>query len=139
MHPQYVAVAALFLLCLFLFLSLPPPHPPGTEDWTDRFGYRAFLDRRLSSLLLVGGSMFPSLRENDLLLCVPPSDLRVGDIVVYLYEGTMVAHRIVEIPEEGVVITQGDSPQAWEKHRVRGENLLYRVIGALFGRAPRER
>ena len=136
MRPQYAAVAALLLLCTSLFLSLPPSHPPGTEDWTDRFGYRAFLDRRLSSLLLVGSSMTPSLRENDLLLCAPPSDLRVGDIVVYLYEGTLVAHRIVEIPEEGVVVTQGDSPQAWERHRVSRENIIYRVMGALFGRAP---
>jgi len=136
MDLRYAAVTVLLLLCTFLFQSLPQVPPSGTEDWTDRFGYRAFLDRRLSSLLLVGSSMFPSLRENDLLLCVPPSDLRVGDIVVYLYEGTMVAHRIVEIPGEGVVITQGDSPQAWEKHRVGRENILYRVMGALFGRGP---
>jgi len=136
MHPQHAAVVALLFLCTFLLLSLPPSHPPGTEDWTDRFGYRAFLDRRLSSLLLVGSSMTPSLQENDLLLCAPPSDLRVGDIVVYLYEGTTVAHRIVEIPEEGVVITQGDSPQAWQRHRVSRENVLYRVMGILFRRAP---
>ena len=136
MHPQHAAVVALLFLCTFLLLSLPPSHPAGTEDWTDRFGYRAFLDRRLSSLLLVGSSMAPSLQENDLLLCAPPSDLRVGDIVVYLYEGTTVAHRIVEIPEEGVVITQGDSPQAWQRHRVSRENVLYRVMGVLFRRAP---
>jgi len=136
MHPQHAAVVALLFLCAFLLLSLPPSHPPGTEDWTDRFGYRAFLDRRLSSLLLVGSSMAPSLQENDLLLCAPPSDLRVGDIVVYLYEGTTVAHRIVEIPEEGVVITQGDSPQAWQRHRVSRENVLYRVMGVLFRQAP---
>jgi hypothetical protein len=136
MRPQYAAVAALLLLCTSLFLSLPPSHPPGTEDWTDRFGYRAFLDRHLSPLLLVGSSMTPSLRENDLRHGVPPSDHRVGDIVVYLYEGTLVAHRIVEIPEEGVVITQGDSPQAWERHRVSRENIIYRVVGVLFGRPP---
>ncbi len=132
-YPRLAALTLLLLLSLLLLLRLPSPPPRDTRDWTNAFlGHRALLDRRIWFLTLMGSSMYPSLTENDLLLCVEedPAGLRVGDIIVYLYEGTLVAHRIVGLGE-GVVVTRGDSPEAWEEHRVGWENILGRVMGVL--------
>jgi len=133
-YPKLAALSILLLLSFLLFLTLPPPYPRDTKDWSGTFlGHRALLDRRIWPLILVGSSMCPSLTENDLLLCVEedPADLRIGDIVVYRYEGTLVAHRIVRFWENGV-ITKGDAPEAWEEHRVRWEDILGRVMGVLL-------
>lgn len=132
-YPKFTALVLLLLLSFLLLLYLPSPYPQNTRDWTGSFlGYRALLDERIWHLTLFGSSMYPSLTENDLLLCVgeDPRSLKVGDIIVYRYEGTLVAHRIVGLWENGVV-TKGDSPEAWEEHRVEWKEILGRVMGFL--------
>ncbi|MEM1981979.1 MAG: S24 family peptidase [Candidatus Hadarchaeales archaeon] len=132
-YPKLVAISILLLFSLLLLLTIPPPYPRDTKDWSEAFlGHRALLDRRIWPLTLMGSSMYPSLTENDLLLCVEedPANLRIGDIVVYRYEGTLVAHRIVGFWENGVV-TKGDAPEAWEEHRVGWEDIRGRVMGVL--------
>ncbi|MEM2866596.1 MAG: S24 family peptidase [Candidatus Hadarchaeales archaeon] len=132
-YPKLAALSILLLLSLLLFFALPSPYPRDTRDWSGAFlGHQVLLDRRIWPLTLMGSSMYPSLTENDLLLCVgeDPASLRVGDIVVYRYEGTLVAHRIVRFWENGVV-TKGDAPEAWQEHRVGWEDILGRVMGVL--------
>lgn len=139
MNRSKLAVLSLLLFLSLLLLLRLPPHPENVEDWTSAFsGYRALLDRRIWHLTLMGRSMYPSLTENSLLLCVreDPENLRVGDIVVYRYEGTLVAHRILGFWEEGV-ITKGDAPEAWEEHRVKWEDILGRVMGVLMAKGEK--
>ncbi len=62
-----------------------------------------------------GYSMFPLLREGDLVFAYKPSpnDIHVGDIVIYRgFHGELIIHRVVKIVEkngEKYYVTRGDN------------------------------
>jgi len=61
---------------------------------------------------ITSGSMWPVLKVGDLILVqgVSPSDLKVGDIVVYSNERGFTIHRIIQIDQaKGTLTTKGDA------------------------------
>lgn len=63
-------------------------------------------------LSVSGSSMFPSIRNRDIVVVEPchPEDLRLGDIVFYRRRGGHTAHRLVaRIEGGGALITRGDA------------------------------
>ena len=60
---------------------------------------------------ITGRSMFPLIRDGDHVLvahgCV---DVRRGDVIVFRYEGKLIAHRVIYVAEGGhTFITKGDN------------------------------
>ncbi|RLI84741.1 signal peptidase I [Archaeoglobales archaeon] len=59
-----------------------------------------------------GTSMYPLIKPGDyLLIDTSPEDLKVGDIIVYYYQGKFVGHRIIGITDEGYITKGDNNPQ----------------------------
>jgi signal peptidase len=95
--------------------------------------------------IVEGHSMWPTYDDGDILLIVGvnPSDLKVGDVIVYRkYDGTLVVHRIVDksfINGKWAFRTQGDNNPypdpylVWENQVVgRVEARLIPKVGVAF-------
>lgn len=87
------------------------------------------------SLLTTGGCMLPTLASGDRVLVerLPPDRYRVGDVVVYRGEDSLVAHRLVgsfRVGPDSYLVHRGDNS------RVRGvlarEEILGRVSAILW-------
>jgi len=84
-----------------------------------------------------GHSMYPTICDGDLITVEPikPSDLSVGDIILYYHENGVVAHRIINIqaPQSSVTSTQhlfllrGDAAIA-DDAPVVSEQILGKVV-----------
>lgn len=55
-----------------------------------------------------GISMFPAIEPGDLVIIdTNIENIRIGDVIVFQYDGKLVGHRVLYITEKGV-ITKGD-------------------------------
>jgi signal peptidase I len=132
-----IAVALAFLLGLCVGPRVSPA-PGHLENFR---GYEVYLDRHIQLSEVKGTSMGPTLREGDIVLWVEasPSELRVGDIIVYSHpthpSAELVAHRIVEVENLGGSLrfrTKGDNVPEPDKYWVDEGHLKGLVIGVLF-------
>jgi signal peptidase I len=64
--------------------------------------------------VIVGVSMNPVLYENDIVMVEPLEFEKVviGDVIVFEHRGTLIAHRVIRINQDGNFITKGDNPRA---------------------------
>lgn len=81
--------------------------PPETVVQVLRVGYSA-------RLIVTGRSMHPTIRDGEAVLVVPVDAhaLRSGDIVLYVRDHRLWAHRVIRrrgFAEAMILITQGDS------------------------------
>lgn len=77
-------------------------------------------------ITLVGTSMRPTLIEGDVLTLEPLTcDPKLGDIVLFRYQGRHILHRIVAI-EDGVYTMRGDNSVTFES--CRREDVVARVV-----------
>ena len=89
-------------------------------------------------LIVISGSMAPSLNRGDLVLVTPQSDYRVNDMVSYRLAGlepAIVTHRISEVKLEGeaeTFVLKGDDNQATDAQPVK----LTQIMGKVWGRIP---
>lgn len=79
-----------------------------------------------------GRSMYPLLREGDIVFLQDLDKVLVGDIVVYLVRGEYIIHRVIGLDNERF-ITQGDNSYR-EDPPVRREQLLAKVSYLLKGK-----
>ncbi len=79
-----------------------------------------------------GRSMYPSIREGELITVEPvqPSDVKLGDIVLYRSERGPIAHRVVEIASQDsrVFRLRGDASLSCDEP-VEAHRILGRVVG----------
>ncbi len=84
-----------------------------------------------------GRSMYPSIREGELITVEPvvPSDVQLGDIVLYRSERGLIAHRVVgSSPTQSSVLSphhfllRGDASLCCDEP-VAAEQILGRVVG----------
>lgn len=73
-----------------------------------------YIYRQIVLAVVNGSSMLPLLRDDDLVIVVPPNNIELGDIVIYRNDkGDYVIHRVIAIAEcqQGyrVYITKGDN------------------------------
>ncbi|MEM4862325.1 MAG: signal peptidase I [Candidatus Nezhaarchaeales archaeon] len=90
--------------------------------------------------IVEGNSMIPVLHSGDVVLLagVKPSDLKVGDIIVYKYGGKFIIHKIVHIEvKDGkyFFITQGENNRAPDPYPVSEDQVVGRVVCVLIPRA----
>lgn len=118
------------------------PLPVGIENWTQYFrGYDAYIGREVYASVVHGTSMQPTLSENDLIMWVEvnPSELRVGDIILFKHPTVPsidnVAHRIVEVDVqdgEYEFRTAGDNNSGPDLNLVPAGNVHGLVIGVVY-------
>lgn len=78
------------------------------------------------TLRVAGWSMFPTLRKGDVLRLLPPEAVRVGDLVLFRHDRTLVCHRVISLPDEDSVRTRGDDV-AGDGELVRRADLVGKV------------
>jgi len=114
----------------------------NTYAWVEIFrGYEAYLDRRITSWVIKGGSMEPTFWENDvaLLVEVNPAELKVGDIIIFEHptrpSGSTKAHRIIQVRVQNGKYdfrTQGDNMPDPDRHWVPEDKIRGLVIGVAY-------
>lgn len=81
-----------------------------------------------------GNSMFPTLRNDDILFADRQANVRAGDIVVYsAADGRQIVHRLIAIREQGLLI-QGDNNCLPDTGFIGREQLLGKVLFGFRGR-----
>lgn len=85
-----------------------------------------------------GYSMFPVLREGDLVFAYrpPPNDIHVGDIIIYRsLSGRLIIHRVIKVivySGEYYYVTKGDNNIAPDLSQFRGPGVSYdRIEGKI--------
>lgn len=85
-----------------------------------------------------GYSMFPLLREGDLVFAYrpPPNDIHVGDIIIYKsLTGQLIIHRVIKVAVyngEYYYVTKGDNNIGPDLSQFRGPGISYdRVEGKI--------
>lgn len=88
---------------------------------------------------IVSSSMHPTYEPGDLVMIagVDPSEIRVGDVIVFWRDGQLIMHRVIRIERVGQHIyffTRGDNPSnpACDYWVVRDDQ----VVGKVVGRVP---
>ncbi|MEM4978728.1 MAG: signal peptidase I, partial [Candidatus Nezhaarchaeales archaeon] len=89
--------------------------------------------------IVEGTSMVPVLHSGDIVLLVgaKPSDLKVGDIIVYKYGGKFIIHKIIHIEvKDGkyFFVTQGENNKAPDPYLVSEDQVVGRVFCVLIPR-----
>lgn len=77
-----------------------------------------------------GSSMFPLIRAGDRITISPDSDPKIGDMVVFRRNGSMVCHRLVKMFEKDGIThyqSRGDTVSVLDEPILRHE-LLGKVI-----------
>lgn len=70
-------------------------------------------------LISIGGSMYPTLKPGDVLVVLPATHIKIGDIVITNHYGTLIGHRVIAV-NNTYVITKGDANPRPDKPTPRG-------------------
>lgn len=79
--------------------------------------------------VVLSGSMEPELSVDDLIVVKEHEQYGVNDVVVFLSQGSLVVHRIIEITEDGI-ITKGDANNTPDDP-ISPESIKGKVVYAL--------
>lgn len=105
----------------------------GNSKLVTLFGYKP--------MIVVSGSMLPSIQINSLNLCKETTydDLEVGDVLVYrAKDGVYITHRVRELTQIGgkkVIIAKGDN-NAVDDPPVYSEQVVGEIVFTWNGIAP---
>lgn len=89
--------------------------------------------------IVEGTSMLPTLHDGDVVMLVgaKPSDLKVGDIIVYKYGSKFIIHKIIHVEvKDGkyFFITQGENNRVPDPYPVSEDQVVGRVVCVLIPR-----
>ena len=108
-------------LAIYNFVSVKILH----KDYPNLFGYTFFE--------IVSGSMSPTIEKGDMILVKLDTDYKVGDIISFKEDDSVITHRIVEIKENSYV-TKGDSNNTLDnpitKDRIIGKTV--KIVSKAF-------
>lgn len=73
-------------------------------------------ERGYNGYIISSSSMYPALKEGDIIKILPVAseDIRIGQVVVYESDGWKTAHRVVKITGEKIV-TAGDAVNEYDE------------------------
>lgn len=80
------------------------------------------------------GSMEPAINTGDYMISrkVNSDDIKVGDIITFIEEDTIITHRVSEIiskqDEERIFVTKGDGNNVEDDTRVMSENVVSKHV-----------
>ena len=115
----------IFITFVFLFVyltgSVPLCTPPGGESKSE-----IKVTANITLLHISGESMFPTIKDDSMCLCVEEEKYFVGDIIVFVNEkGNSISHRISSIGEEKI-FTKGDNNEFLDPSITR-EDIVCRI------------
>lgn len=76
-----------------------------------------------------GISMEPTLKQDDYVIVIP-KDPKVGDIVVYRWNGFLFVHRVIGL-SNGKFVTKGDNLNFVDRYRIEKEDIVGVVVGKI--------
>lgn len=114
--------------------TLAPGHYRDTFSLTDFLGGDdlAWVGQGFT-LRVTGWSMFPTLRQGDVLRLLPPESVEPGDLVLFRHDRTLVCHRVVSATAGDAVRTRGDG-MTGDGEPVRRVDLVGKVAVIVRGR-----
>ena len=88
-----------------------------------------FLVGANNSYEVLGGSMFPALKQGDFIFnkAVDPSTINVGDILTVKPGGIIYTHRVVEKVEDGFIL-QGDANEDPDSALIEPSQIVGKVV-----------
>jgi signal peptidase I len=88
---------------------------------------------------LTSGSMNPTIHAGDV-ICLEPikedSDLEVGNIITFVYKGSLTTHRIADITSDGRIYTKGDANNTIDSFEDNWALTKSKVVGRYVMRVP---
>lgn len=85
-----------------------------------------------SVMVVKTGSMYPELKQNDLIIIKNQNKYKSRDIITFKDGNNFTTHRIVAVVEDGF-ITQGDANNAPDNNTIKYDDIEGRVIGKVGG------
>jgi signal peptidase len=117
--------------------ALSPQHSDLSPDKFERVCAELLRQGHDIKFRAPGNSMYPTICDGDLIMIHPikPSEVIVGDIILYRHENGVVAHRVVniQISQSSVLSTQhsfllrGDAAIVYDDP-VRADQILGKVV-----------
>ena len=88
----------------------------------------------INSYIILSGSMEPVIRTGSMVLVDNQTeDIQMGDIIMYRLQKENVVHRVVEIQEDGKIITKGDNNENADFAPVTQAQVCGKVIKMPWG------
>lgn len=86
------------------------------------------LDTPYPLATITSGSMWPTLKENDLILMrgVNGNDVNIGEIIVFENQRGFTIHRLIRREHDGTLVTKGDANNV-EDQPIHPEEVVGRV------------
>lgn len=77
------------------------------------------------SYIIKTNSMEPTISTNDIVIAkkVEQKDIKVGDVITFLYKGEVITHRITQISEQGEYATKGDNNNIEDIFKITYDNI----------------
>jgi signal peptidase I len=78
---------------------------------------------------ITSGSMWPVLKENDLILMqgVSGKDVQVGQIIIFKNAGGFTIHRLIRKEDNGMLVTKGDANDVEDKP-ISENDIIGRIV-----------
>ncbi|MEM3958477.1 MAG: signal peptidase I [Thermoproteota archaeon] len=81
-------------------------------------------------VIVLTGSMEPTVPRGSLVVVAKFGDFHVGDIVLYRAFNTLILHRVVE-ERDGMFKTKGDAAQSWDPWLVPREAVVGKAVSVI--------
>lgn len=118
-------ILAFVLICAISYLISSYRVYRGDEVVPNILGFYGFT--------ISTGSMNPAIKTGDYLISrkVDSDDIKVGDIITFMEEDSIITHRVSDIinqDEKIMFITKGDGNNIEDDTKVMGENVIGKYI-----------
>ncbi len=89
-------------------------------------GMLLMLNMGYRPMVVISGSMEPSINIGDLVLTVPLKHglPKIGEVIAYSLHGKIVLHRVIAYGPGDTIITKGDANNAPDPHPVKLKNII---------------
>lgn len=83
-----------------------------------------------STLIVTTGSMQGTIDEGDMIIIKRTDTYKVGDVVSFIQDGSVVTHRIIR-EEDGNFFTKGDANNVEDTRAIKQEHIVGKVTGKI--------
>ena len=76
------------------------------------------------------GSMEPAIKKGSVIVIIPSSDYKIGDVVTFKKNRTPITHRVVDIKKKeiNVYVTKGDANESLDMWEVYENDIIGKSV-----------